>query len=342
MRGLSFDLSSVSLPHVYSTLCFSFFFLSTRLRNSRGPPEASPHYCPVRSSSRSPSCFVPSVPGAQCDIYGFLLGALCRSRHYTKERERFSSPRLRPSSCLGIGYRPEVCSSQKRQAATDDDDDDDGNGRRRRRRRRQRRRRGRRARTSAALLGLFFSVFPFFFKKENIRASCALESEERRGMKEKEGGRVRVPHSYRISSWAIHGGTRSRKGWKGNGGYRRLSSRRPFEPFFRQRATKERKNLERTEAAALSVHENSPLPPASSSLRLKQPNYCPIDIDFSDRITPRSLGSPQRGPDARKTLSDSRLGRGRSLLQLWGILIHLIVPRDKRLWSKCNNSFMCT
>lgn len=41
----------------------------------------------------------------------------------------------------------------------------------------------------------------------------------------------------------------------------------------------------------------------------KQPNYFPIDIDFSDRITPRSLRSPRRG-------LTSFIGRNAENLQL--------------------------
>jgi len=126
IRRLSSDLSSL-LSFVRFRFDVASLFSFAGLRNSRGTPGApsslSP-YSPVRSLSRGPSCFVPSVPSAQCDIYGFLLGP-CVEAAIIPEREK-SSPRFRRPSPSVSEYGPK-CGSQGRQAATDDDDNNKDN-----------------------------------------------------------------------------------------------------------------------------------------------------------------------------------------------------------------------
>lgn len=61
----------------------------------------------VRLLSRGPSCFVPSVPGAQCDIYGFLLGPCVEAAIIPKrarERKREAFPRLRRPSLYPLAW----------------------------------------------------------------------------------------------------------------------------------------------------------------------------------------------------------------------------------------------
>lgn len=102
--------------------------------------------------------FCPVSPGRAMRYLWVSFGALCRSRHYTGEREK-SSPRFcRASSSVSeYGYGPEVWFTGT-------------SGYNRQRRRRWRLRRWRRhAYTSAALLGLFFSVFFFFRERGYVR-----------------------------------------------------------------------------------------------------------------------------------------------------------------------------
>lgn len=105
---LSSDLSSYSLPSISVSMPRPSSRSLVYETREGAPKPLHPRRCPARSLSRGPGCFVPSVPGAQCDIYGFLLGP-CVEAAIIPEREK-SSPRCRrPSSSVPkYGYRPEV------------------------------------------------------------------------------------------------------------------------------------------------------------------------------------------------------------------------------------------
>lgn len=223
IRGLLSNLSSFSGPSIRLShrLSLSFFPLacwSTKLaRDSRGLSLLVSSRL-VRSLSRGPSCFVPSVPGAQCDIYGFLLGPCVEAAiipRRVREREKGGLPSTpRTLSLLPGMDTGSKCSSQGRDvkpqppppttmmvvAVT--------------------------ATTATVVAvaarttrsyecsasGTLFLCLPFFpSKKRCMRASCARKDREAREVEEVENA-LESFTLQDLSSWVIHGGTHLRKG----------------------------------------------------------------------------------------------------------------------------------
>lgn len=182
------------------------------------------------------SCFVPSVPGAQCDIYGFLLGPCVEAAIIPKRaRESERGPSLRrPSHGMDTGSK---CSSQGRDvkpqptttvgavAAT----------------RTMTTRTGRRALTSAALLCFSAS---FFFPKEK----------KKRCLGQGSGGEERALSRTFLSLVGLFTTVRTfGRDERVTGDYPLVVPLDP--PIASARGKKRRGSVDRS-GGALSVHEN--------------------------------------------------------------------------------------